>query len=411
MSASSPFPASRHRGVPPPGRSKSARDAARQSAAAVRAAVSSVLLAQLGRFATAVEDASDRHARRERARAHGSRLSQCAGSDDDERENRDDEDGGGSDGTSDDPPLRIELCLARGSVGSYRSAFSQGPSSPQKAGRGGAKGKKGKQPHASALLAEAQERISEPLYLLLASSAAVISPIITLVPQDRNLDMDEGAVAELRENLIRLRKRVASSSLDSYLSQCEEDKEEQTSQANAINVLSTCLLIASVAETMLGMAGSNEENKEAAAKKTEGLFRLRSDAVAKAVTAMSTSLPKKKTKKQKKKNTNSQRDENPSQEDEFIDGKGSSTSEASQSTLDKSRKLVEEALADMVPNPSLEFLAGSLRTYGVTSGERNEEVGVACTNRQILVASQIFEVKLEYVFCFLHFSAELFLSL
>jgi len=341
--------------------------------------VADILSSQLERYVTPEEDKADKKARRDRAKKHGSQLSQpMSDSDEDEDEFKDDED---DDGLPSDPPIRFALCLQEGK----HAAVDDQPTTKKT----GAKGKKGgKKAQGPTLIEIARNKIAEPIAFLLAScSEAVV--IQSEMTNFDSVSAEEDRVSpndELSKAFSSLRKRVAKSKLDDYLEAFEKKQAEnndtsaEAKKERAAGLLATCLLIASAAETLLNSDVSDASGGDPG-EITDRLFRLRTDAVDKAATILATPsgmektaaaekgkpAKKKKTKtKTKKKKTTGQGEEN-DHPNLTVDEEILAPKEIKKTALDKARKAVEDQLSQICPASDQKFLAHSLRTYGVSA--------------------------------------------
>ena len=334
--------------------------------------VADILSSQLERYVTPAEDKADKKARRDRAKKHGSQLSQPMSSDSDEGE--DESDGEEDDGSPSDPPIRFELCLQDGKLAAVEQPPTKKVSAKGK--KGGGKSKKAQGP---TLIEIARNKIAEPIAFLLASC----SEAVVVQAEMSNFDAvaaDEDRVSpndELSKAFALLRKRVAKSKLDDYLTAVQkkqaenDDTSAEAKKERTAGLLATCLLVASAAETLMGSDVSDTSGRDPG-EVTERLFRLRTDAVDKAATILATPSAKEKkaaaekgkpTKKKKKKKTGEENDHPNLTVDEDVAG----PKEIKKTTLDKARKAVEDQIRQICPASDHTFLAHCLRTYGVSA--------------------------------------------
>lgn len=309
---------------------------------------SQILSSHLERYITVVEDVADLEARRRRAIMHGSQLSQCA--------DLLEEEGRASD-YSLGPPLRLELCVTSGHLSS---------NSKPRLGNNAAKKS---QAISSTILCEALARITEPLPFLLSTGKAMVD---TKVAGQRETGMND-----LYQTITNLRTKVAMSKLEEYLVWCNEDN-----QSDAI-ILSCCLLVASVAESLMDMNCKSEGFELSELETLNNLFNLRMAAVLKGATIVSqkpTKVGKGKSSQKLKKNSltvdkkeldveNSTKD----QDDVKATDENRSVMRPNQNNLEKSKRLVENSIASMCPALSPSFLATCLRSCGTSEQSEGTE--------------------------------------
>jgi len=330
--------------------------------------VAEILASQLERYITPEEDKEDKKARRVRAMKHGSQLSQAAADSDEDEE--DDED----DGTTRDPPICLELCLQEGR---HRSDQKEAPAE-EKTGKGKKVGGKAKKAQGPTLLDSARGKICEPFCFLLASCAETItiqasSPSFGVSPESQSEE-------DLNEIFAALKKRVAKSKLPDYLRFFEKNRENRdgttpTKIESSASILATCLMVASLAETLMGSATSGIVSREDPGETTECLFSLRSQAVEKATLILATPTAKKnkqttskkeggtKKKKKKRQATGDDENDNPNMSvDEELSGK-----DIKKAVLDKARRAIEDEIATMCPAFDFKVLGQFFRSFGVSS--------------------------------------------
>ena len=298
--------------------------------------VSQIFLNHLERYITVEEDEAVVEARRMRAIAHGTHLSQQV-----------DLESNQTDGAEKDspPPLRLEMCIA--------SARSSAVSNGQQLGSNKRSKKKAKSPD---ILSEAKNRISEPLSFLLAASIAATN-------DNSNTPSSGSSISGLYDALIRLRNKMSDcENVDQFMKWCEKTGDNKAfSHEYYVKVLSTCLLVASVSDTLMGIpAHSGNLDLEIFGK----LFRLRTDAVYKAAAILAGAKTKNVKKKKKKSSSEADvGDNDDSKQDSMtlVD----SRNEANRKVLQKFKFSVEKAI-ECPASPS-EFLAACLRECGILS--------------------------------------------
>jgi len=291
---------------------------------------------------TPQEDSRDREARRQRAINIGSQLSQM-----ETGENRDD-------GIS--MPFRFEACISTRPINRMDNKSKGGK--PKKSS-----------PVGQTLLEEATGRINEPLSHLFASSSAASS----LDPQ-----------GELRRCMDRIRNRMAHcNDIDSYLKWVESCKQivginddAKRTEEMAVTKLATLVVVANVADVLIGTTNFNDENDnpqvtnyESTDQIVERLFNLRSDAITRAVEIMSSFVnvkPKREAKAPKKSKdvvgTNHD-SESKAKNGEVYQTKLAKTSDVNPATVARNQKLIEDVLS-LCPALPLEFIAPAFRKFG-----------------------------------------------
>jgi len=283
-----------------------------------------ILLDHMKRYIAVEETAADLEARRRRAIAHGSQLSQCM---DDENDDSSSTQG---------PPIRLELCIASGSLPSLKSKTFQ----------------KQKKLYPTVLL-EAIKRFTEPLPFLL-SSGKVIS-------EHNHNDTDsimtdkETDVEALHQMLVNLRGKVACSQIEDYIHWCNDENR------NVSVTLSCCLLVASVCESLMDIPTLQcEVFNELEFELIEKLFNLRTEATSKAADILSIQLSTKKVQKNKstmKTNLNIE-----GQDEQKNSISKPSMHKRHQQNLIKAKQYIEDAISRMCPTLSPSFLATCLRS-------------------------------------------------
>ena len=290
---------------------------------AIKSLVSKIFLSHLERYITVEEDEAIIQARRKRAIAHGTLLSQQV-----DLESND------SDINHKDIPLRIDMCIT-----SVRSS---------RASKGGKK--KMKSPD---ILSEAKDRISEPIAFLVAGSVAVINAG----------GNNASSTSELCDTLIGLRKKMSDCDdvevfIQSHISVAEY---KTLSHEYHVKALSTCLLVATVCDTLMCIPSSSGSIELELIGK---LFRLRSDAVYKAAAIIATA--KTEMSKKKKKSKTSDGDNK-----EIVDNESmtvmDSRSQESRKILEKIKVTVEKSIDHNSPALFSDFLAQCLRECGIQS--------------------------------------------
>ena len=355
--------------------------------------ISELLLSSLERSITLPkEDSLDREARRKRA-AQGVGLSQMemivegesskghgAAHVPEERSN----------------PFRFEKCIStRTSDGNVKNVH------------GKEKNISSKIPLGQSFLIEAMERINEPLQYLVASCVAVS----TLAPVDINNFNDNeqngedtiSRSSEISKVIFRIRRQLACcTDIQEHLKWIKLNKmifdikdNSKRAKEMAISKLATLMLVSAVADALINSCELKGEKGLVAnavfvmdgnemsdvAKDIEGLFTLRTDASEEAAALMSSFVvkPKKeasssKNKETKKKvlkdvnvNSSSQSSEQPAatKTGKTLSLTKLKSSDINHATLAKNRKFIENVLGNTCPANNQDFLAGSLRKFGV----------------------------------------------
>ena len=354
---------------------------------------SELLLSSLERYVTIPkEDFTDRNARRQRA-AMGVGLSQMEmvveeespaqkGGEDEEMSN----------------PFRFDKCISTRPTTSTPSDQTR---------KGGKKSKNKNAPIGQSFLAEALNRINEPLPFLIASCMS-IAPLMSSEDESEDNDNENN---EMTKAIQRLRIQMAQcSDIDEYLKWTKSNKNIfdikdniKRAEEMAIAKLATLILVVVVIDVLMNTVEWNNSNGSglvvmdgsgttgSVANEVEDLFTLRTDAIDKAAVIMSSfvsSKPKKKkaetSKDKKKKGKKLKEATNSSQElsggpaeKKKKSGKASSTdkeegnsitkvksSDINDTTRLKNRKLFEYAVNNMSPAMSSNFLIESLRHWG-----------------------------------------------
>jgi len=305
--------------------------------------VSQILLQHLERYIAIEEDATILEARRKRAIAHGTHLSQQMDIDAEDCNHEDNF-----------VPIRIDLCISSG------RATSKGRQLSDKRSK-----KKAKSPD---LLTEAVDRISEPISFLLGASLAVVEGSM-------NESNPASVTMDLHTTLIRLRTKMAATDLENCMKWCEGSKIYKIpAHEHYVRMLSTCLLVASICETLMGAPSrSNDNGLEEIGK----LFRLRSDAIYKAaaiITSAKANQSIKKKKATKKQKTDDDADENDTKEavndDVLMIG---SSSDVNRKALHKAKVSVEERICTLSPAMRASFLNETLREYGILGQKKSND--------------------------------------
>jgi hypothetical protein len=375
--------------------------------------VSELLLSSLERYVTVPkEDLTDRKARQQRA-ARGVGLSQPDIDIEDESPGGGRTTGGGKRGGVAEEkcnPFRFEKLIS-----TRPSNSSDGGGNSKQRTK-----KKAKVPIGQTLLMEAMDRINEPLAFLLASSVAVMS---LLAPEDEESDdggdygiHDNNAESdrnnEMRKTLYRIRSQMSScTDVDEYLKWIKTNKaifdvkdNAQRAKEMAISKLATLILVSVIADVLIGMCNLKHDCAVAVgsgdgsdvANEIEDLFTLRTDAMSeaadimsrfvmkqtKAAPALNTDGKKEKVKTKLKNvdaNLSSQPIVNTAADKKKKGCKSSSSaaggeetavftkvksSDITEATLAKNRKLIEAVVDNISPAMNHVFLAESLRNSG-----------------------------------------------
>ena len=376
--------------------------------------VSELLLSSLERYVTVPkEDLTDRKARQQRA-ARGVGLSQPDIDIEDESPGGGRITGGGKRGGVAEEkcnPFRFEKLIS-----TRPSNSSDGGGNSKQRTK-----KKAKVPIGQTLLMEAMDRINEPLAFLLASSVAVMS---LLAPEDEESDdggdygiHDNNAESdrnnEMRKTLFRIRSQMSScTDVDEYLKWIKTNKaifdvkdNSQRAKEMAISKLATLILVSVIADVVIGMCNSKHDcavevgsgDGSDVANEIENLFTLRTDAMSEAADIMSSFIMKQtKTasalntdgKKEKVKTKLKNVDANSSSQpivntaddkkkkgcksSSSVAGGGEETavftkvksSDITEATVAKNRKLIEAVVDNISPAMNHVFLAESLRNSG-----------------------------------------------
>lgn len=320
--------------------------------------VSEVFFSQLERYVTTPqEDSRDREARRQRAINIGSQLSQM-----ETDENRDD---------NISMPFRFEACISTRPIN--RMDIKPKGGKPKKSS-----------PVGQTLLEEAMGRVNEPLSHLFASSSVASS----LDPQ-----------GELKRYMDQIRNRMARcNDIDSYLKWVESCKQivginddAKRTEEMAVTKLATLVVVANVADVLIGTTNFNDENDnpqvtnyESTSQIVERLFNLRSDAITRAVEIMSSFVhvkPKREAKAPKKtKDVVGTTDHAVSKAEngEISQAKLTKTSDVNPATASRNQKLIEEVLS-LCPAPQLEFIAPAFRKFGaLASASKKVSIHAYC---------------------------------
>lgn len=305
--------------------------------------VSQILLQHLERYIAVEEDAAILEARRKRAIAHGTYMSQQM---DVDTELCKDEDI--------IVPIRIDLCISSG-----RATSNIGRQLSDKRSN-----KKAKIPD---LLTEAVDRISEPISFLLGASLAIVEGSM----HESN---PASATIDLRTTLIRLRTKMAATNLEICMKWCEGSESNKTpAHEHYVRMLSTCLLVASICETLMGAPSRSNDNGLLEIAK---LFRLRSDAIYKAAaiitSAKANQIKKKKaTKKQKSDNDADENDTKEAGNDDVL--MIESSSDANRKALHKAKVSVEQRICTVSPAMRASFLNETLRECGILGQTKSND--------------------------------------
>ena len=298
--------------------------------------VSRMLQQHIERYITVEEDAAIIEARRKRAIAHGTLFSQQM---DVEMEE--------CDGTDKDCPLRIDLCISSG-----RATANIGRQ------LGSSKRSKNRAKSLD-LLTEAVDRISEPISFLLGTSLAVVEGSMNKVNPI-------AVTTELHTTLLRLRSKMADTDLKQCMKWCEGSKcSKSPAREHYIRMLSTCMIVASVCETLMGAPAPNRVD-DIDLELIGKLFRLRSDAVYKAaaiITSAKTNHNKIKNKKTAKRKEADDDDVTETVSEHFV--LIGSDSDANRKCLYKAKMSVEDSLQKLSPSMGASFLNGALRECGI----------------------------------------------
>ncbi|KAL7455815.1 hypothetical protein ACHAWC_007336 [Mediolabrus comicus] len=344
-------------------------------------AVMEVLLSSLDRYVTTPqEELHEKDARLKRA-AQGVGLSQMEA----EAEAED-----GNDASNDKSmPLRFENIISK---------------IPQRNMGQAKKGKsKASVPIGQMLFNEALSRINEPLSFLIASCFAAAS-----------LSTDNDNQNELKKALTQLRRRLAAcSDIDEYLVWLSSNKQifeikdnSKRMEEMAIYKISTLVCVAVLAEAMLstcewdkGDLIESDDDVELTNQEVEDLFNLRIDAIDRAAEIMSSFVSQtKKSKKLKKIDGNSQEEPKKGGKTAKKAKKDNGdaayttvkTSEINAATLVRNKKLVEEAIHDLSPAMSKDFLAHSLRQFGAGASKKGEVDGIFDGEESTDVATRLY---------------------
>jgi hypothetical protein len=298
----------------------------------IREVVSQILLDQLERYTVLEEDPSVIQARRNRAIFHGTHLSQQADIDSVVEEN------------NDDAPLCLEKCIS-----TYKHVSLQGNFL-------GVKRKKYKTTKLD-LLEQALYSVSEPISFLLGACAATINGN---VPER----IPGSAIANLSGALIRLKTKVSSTDVSNYLKTCTRSSNFSCTQEQFVQMLSTCLIVASVAETLMSVPISNDM----AAGCLLNLFRLRCEAISYAsaiIVSDKLEQGKKRTKKRKTEKSEEIPNELEAEEKDIAVMIKEAKNDSNQKAMLRAEVAVKTALSSLSPSLPPLLLNESLRQYGI----------------------------------------------
>lgn len=309
-----------------------------------------ILVQQLDRYMVVEEDAYALEARRKRALARGTHLSQqVAGTNLEE----------GIDPSS--CPLRIDLCIAAG--GARTQTGRQLGETVSK--------KKAKKPD---LLEEAIERVTEPISFLLASA-------ISILEAKSSISQEFPLINALRSKLGKLSKRMANCDLEDCLKRCKDNLSKKSSPYERhVKTLSSCLLIVSTCEALMSLSKiSDDDDVEVVAR----LFRLRQQALTHSastiLSAKVLSAKKKPVKKKKKKRKDSDADEEEDEKPEIApeDSESSvsmSTNSVNEKVLEKIKMSVEAVVPQLCPAVHFSFLQEMFNKCGILGQSASDDV-------------------------------------
>ncbi|GFH59925.1 hypothetical protein CTEN210_16401 [Chaetoceros tenuissimus] len=300
-----------------------------------------ILAQQLDRYMVVEEDASALEARRKRALARGTHLSQQV-----EGTNLEE----GIDSSS--CPLRIDLCIAAG--GARTQTGRQLGETVSK--------KKAKKPD---LLEEAVERVTEPISFLLAS-------VISILEAKSSTSQEFPLINALRSKLGKLSRRMANSDLEDCLKRLKDNFSKNSSPYERhVKTLSFCLLIVSTCEALMSFCDlSDDDEIEVVAR----LFRLRQQALTHSastiLSAKVLSTKKKPVKKKKKKRKDSDADEEEDEKPNIVSEESESsvlmsTNSVNEKVLEKIKMSVEAIIPQLSPAVHFSFLQEMFGKCGI----------------------------------------------
>ena len=327
----------------------------------------SILLTQIERYMTTPkEKADDKKARRQRATAMGSQLSQMA-----EEEL--------PDANDNSMPLRFEMFIT-----------TRSPQAEPKT-----KGKSKKSVSiGQTLLNEALQRINEPLGFLIATCNVACSWSTS------STDEEIKCQVELKQSLSSLRRRMAGChDIEEYLKWIKTNKQILTITNNArrkeemaMCKISTLVSVAVAAEALLSTCEWENDDSEGfigvdtTSSEVENLFNLRQDAIIRASEILSSFVNTKPNKAKKLKERDANADETGSSkkkkskrskknDEEELDNENDkvTTTEVNRTVQAKNKKLIEDAISSITPALSQDFLSKSLREFGARA-EKTDEV-------------------------------------
>jgi len=371
-----------------------------------------ILMHHLERYIAVEEEENVMHARRQRAIAHGTHLSQMEIDDDvndEEEEDQEHAKRSDSDSNSDrPPPLRLDICAS-----SIRSSSALRKNNHQGGGSGLGLGlkvktqsskKRGRNNNKMDILSESIQRISEPMAFLIATAEAVLRSRNKTMRRSINPNTTSSQnhasqmPSPLAETLYRLQKNVSNSTMEQYLKWCYDDCKSSSSSF-AVKALSTCLLVISITEVLMALPHQTQNPSEGESNNTRALqweilgklFRLREMALRKGACVLANvkaAKTKKQTKKQKVVDVEEGAEEEETQSQGANDGDGNDggdtnvdfdyESYANRPALEKFKRNLEEAASasSSCLGPSLPavFLARSLRECSILA-DRDDVLG------------------------------------